>query len=85
VDGGGLRFSGLVRYELATTTGGATGVDLAQSRHQVGLGVRATILPPPRPQVAGAASATPAPVVGRVRWAWCAWPAGSGAAARPTW
>jgi hypothetical protein len=61
----GLRFAGLLRYELATTSGGATGVDLAQARHQVGVGVRATFLSPPRPQAPP--PPPPPPVLGRVR------------------
>jgi hypothetical protein len=61
----GMRFSGLLRYELGTTSGGASGVEVAQARHQLGLGVRATFLPPPRPQERRAPPPA-APVFGEV-------------------
>jgi hypothetical protein len=43
----GLRLAGLIGFELRSTSGDGAGIELAQVRHQVGLGVRAAFLSPP--------------------------------------
>jgi hypothetical protein len=65
-DRGGLRWSGLVLYELGSTSVDTTAVDLTQTRHQVSVGLRATFRTarPPAPVVVVAAA--PAMVRGRI-------------------
>jgi hypothetical protein len=55
LDRGGVRFSGLVSYDLGSTGADAGGVSLTQTRHQVGLGLRAIVLGPVAPLLAAPA------------------------------
>jgi hypothetical protein len=70
-DGGGLRWSALVLYELGSTSAGGGPVDLTQTRQQISLGLRATFPGPtvaPPPPVTATATAPPAPRIrGMVR------------------
>jgi hypothetical protein len=59
LDRGGVRLSGVVSYDLGSTGADAGGVTLSQTRHQVGVGVRATMFAAAEPVLVTAAPAPP--------------------------
>jgi hypothetical protein len=65
LDRAGVRFAGMVSYDLGSTGAAATGLDLSQVRHQVGLGVRATMLGPVAAPVVTAPPPASAPAVAK--------------------
>jgi hypothetical protein len=51
---GGVQMNGLLSYDLGSTGADGSGVSVSQTRHQIGLGLRATMLGPPAPVVVAA-------------------------------
>jgi hypothetical protein len=77
----GLHVSGVATYELAVTRGAGGGARAAETLHRLGLGLRASRAPAPRPSVV-AAPLPPAPRAPRLRGIVTgAPPSGEGAAA----